>query len=57
MKKLWKDYPELIIKNDNGQFEYKISFLKRSKRLEYFLNLKIEIIVNLAQILTIILRV
>lgn len=42
LKKLWKDYPELIIKNDNGQFEYKISFLKRSKRLEYFLNLKID---------------
>ena len=37
---MWKDYPELVAKNDKGQFEYKVSFLKRSKRIEYFLNIK-----------------
>ncbi len=40
LKNLYKDYPELINKDRNGQFKYKISFLKRSKRLSYFLNLK-----------------
>ena len=42
LKKLWKEYPEFVVKNDKGQFEYKISFLKRSKRLEYFLNIKLD---------------
>ena len=37
---MWKDYPELISKNGKGQFEYKVSFFKRSKRIEYFLNIK-----------------
>lgn len=40
LRKMWKDYPELVAKNDKGQFEYKVSFLKRSKRIEYFLNIK-----------------
>lgn len=40
LKNLWKEYPELIDKNQNGQFKYKISFLHRSKRLKYFLNLE-----------------
>lgn len=40
MKKLYKNYPKLVNKNESGQFEYKISFLKRTKRLEYFLNIK-----------------
>ena len=40
LKKMWKEYPEFIAKNEKGQFEYKISFLKRSKRIEYFLNIK-----------------
>lgn len=40
LKKMWKDYPELVSKNGQGQFEYKVAFLKRSKRIEYFLNIK-----------------
>lgn len=40
LKCLWKEYPSLISKNSRGQFEYKVSFLKRSKRLSYFMNLK-----------------
>ncbi len=40
LKKLWKEYPDLISRDSKGQFEYKVSFLQRSKRLAYFLNLK-----------------
>lgn len=42
LKKLYDSYPELINKNENGQFEYKVHFLKRSKRLEFFLNVSID---------------
>lgn len=42
LKKMWKDYPELLNKSGKGQFEYKVSFFKRSKRIEYFLNIKID---------------
>lgn len=42
MKKLWKEYPKLIDKRDKRQVEYRISFLKRSKRIEYFLNIKVD---------------
>ena len=42
LKNMWKDYPDFITKKDNGQFEYKIAFLKRSKRIEYFLNIKLD---------------
>ena len=40
LKNLWQEYPELVSRGQNGQVEYKIAFLKRSKRLSYFLNLK-----------------
>ncbi|MEY8412997.1 retron Ec67 family RNA-directed DNA polymerase/endonuclease [Lachnospiraceae bacterium 62-26] len=40
LKNLYKEYPQLIIKNEKGQFEYKISFLRKTKRLEYFLNIR-----------------
>lgn len=40
LKSLWQEYPELVNKDTNGHFEYKIAFLKKSKRLFYFLNLK-----------------
>ena len=42
LKKLYKDYPELITKDDKGVFKYYISFLKRSNRLAYFLNIQID---------------
>jgi RNA-directed DNA polymerase len=37
LKSLYKDYPDLITKNSDGTFEYKVSFLKKTKRLAYFL--------------------
>lgn len=37
LKKLYKEYPDLIEFVDGNKYEYKISFLKRSKRLKYFL--------------------
>lgn len=40
LKKLYKYYPELITLNEDGKYQYKISFLKKSKRLDYFLNIK-----------------
>ena len=40
LKNLWKEYPNLVSRNSKGQFEYKVSFLQRSKRLAYFLNFK-----------------
>lgn len=40
LKKMWMGYPELISKDSHGKVDYKISFLKRSKRLSYFLNIK-----------------
>lgn len=42
LKKLYKDYPELITKDDKGVFKYYISFLKKSNRLAYFLNIQID---------------
>lgn len=40
LKNLWQEYPELVSRDQNGHAEYKIAFLKRSKRISYFLNLK-----------------
>lgn len=42
LKSLYKEYPNLISKTIDGKFEYKISFLKRTKRLEYFLNIRLD---------------
>lgn len=39
LKNLYLDYPNLITKNSNGIFEFKISFLKKTKRLAYFLKI------------------
>ena len=36
LKSLYKDYPELVEKNENGIFNFKISFFKRSDRINYF---------------------
>lgn len=40
LKSLWQDYPELIDRDAKGNWHFKIAFLKRSKRLSYFLNFK-----------------
>lgn len=39
LRKLYTEYPTLITKKSDGTFEYKISFLKRSARLKYFLGI------------------
>lgn len=39
LKKFYYEYPNLISKNSDGTFEYKVSFLKRTKRLRYFLGI------------------
>ncbi|MBO3791728.1 retron Ec67 family RNA-directed DNA polymerase/endonuclease [Bacillus amyloliquefaciens] len=40
LKKLYNEYPDLITKDINGTFEFKVSFLKKTKRLGYFLNIQ-----------------
>lgn len=40
LKNLWREYPELVDKDQKGNWYFKIAFLKRSKRLSYFLNLR-----------------
>lgn len=40
LKKLYKDYPNLVSKTSDGIFEYKISFLKKTNRLRYFLGIQ-----------------
>ncbi len=42
LKNLYADYPTLIEKTSEGQFEFKVNFLKRSKRLKYFLGIGID---------------
>jgi len=39
LKNLYKEYPDLITKHDDGTFEFKVSFLKKTKRLRYFLGI------------------
>lgn len=39
LKNLYKEYPNLITKNSDGSFEFKVSFLKKSKRLAHFLGI------------------
>lgn len=39
LKSLHQDYPSLIEKEDNDSFNFKVSFLRRSKRLSHFLNI------------------
>ncbi|AFA46955.1 retron Ec67 family RNA-directed DNA polymerase/endonuclease [Acetobacterium woodii] len=39
MKSLCDEYPNLITKSSDTEFEFKVSFLRRTKRLNYFLNI------------------
>ncbi|MDT2600281.1 retron Ec67 family RNA-directed DNA polymerase/endonuclease [Enterococcus hulanensis] len=39
LKKYYNEYPELISRKSNGDFEFKINFLRRTKRLQYFFGL------------------
>ena len=36
LKKMYKEYPKLIDKKQNGEFHYKISFLKRTEKMKDF---------------------
>lgn len=40
LKKMYKDYPELVMRDDKGAFHYNLSFLKKSKRLKNYLNIQ-----------------
>lgn len=42
MKNLWKDYPNLIERGEDGCFQIKVAFLRRSKRLRYFFGLRLD---------------
>lgn len=42
LKKLYGEYPTLISKKSDGHFEFKISFLRRTRRLEYFFGLSLD---------------
>ena len=39
LKKMHLDYPNLVTQNSDGTFDYKISFLNKTKRLGYFLGI------------------
>ncbi|MEH7553392.1 retron Ec67 family RNA-directed DNA polymerase/endonuclease [Bacillus altitudinis] len=39
IKSHYKEYPNLIAKNSDGTYEFKVSFLKKTKRLRYFLGI------------------
>lgn len=39
LKSLYKEYPNLITRNSDGTFEFKVSFLNKTKRLAYFLGI------------------
>ncbi|MBO0588212.1 retron Ec67 family RNA-directed DNA polymerase/endonuclease [Sporosarcina sp. E16_8] len=42
LKNLYNEYPNLITKNSDGTFEFKVSFLKKTKRLRYFLGINLD---------------
>lgn len=40
LKKYYKDYPKLISLKEDGTFDFKIRFLRKTKRLRYFLGIE-----------------
>ena len=42
LRSLYADYPELVEKDANGKFIYKVDFFKRSKRFKYLFNLALD---------------
>ncbi|MET3090685.1 retron Ec67 family RNA-directed DNA polymerase/endonuclease [Enterococcus casseliflavus] len=42
LKKMYLSYPNLIEKNSDGTFHFKFLFLRRSKRMRYFFELKLD---------------
>ncbi|MBS7333402.1 MAG: retron Ec67 family RNA-directed DNA polymerase/endonuclease [Weeksellaceae bacterium] len=39
LKKHYKEYPALVLKESDGTFSYKVTFLRRTKRLQYLFGL------------------
>lgn len=39
LKKYYKDFPKLICKNKDEQFEFSLHFFKRTKKMKYFFNI------------------
>lgn len=39
LKKLWMYYPDLVTKESNSRFTYKVAFLRKTKKLSYFLGI------------------
>lgn len=42
LKSLYKEYPELIELDENEKFRYKVSFLKRTERIQQFLGIRLD---------------
>lgn len=42
LKKLYKEYPNLVGVDSEGNFSYKVSFFRRSKRWKYFFGLSLD---------------
>ena len=42
LKNLYKEYPKLITRREDGTFEFHISFLNRTKRTRFFFNLQVD---------------
>ena len=40
LKNMYRDYPELVTRDDKGGFNYNLSFLKKSMRLKNYLNIQ-----------------
>ncbi|HCQ5324332.1 TPA: RNA-directed DNA polymerase, partial [Listeria monocytogenes] len=40
LKKHHLEFPNLIVKKEDGEFDFRVAFLKRTNRLAYFLNIK-----------------
>ena len=40
LKNLYLDYPDLVTKKPDGSYEFKVTFLNRTKRLSYFLSIQ-----------------
>ena len=42
LRSFYSEFPNLIEKNEDGSFMFKISFLRRTKRLSYFLDFQVD---------------
>ena len=42
LRSLYSEYPELVEKDTNGKFVYKVNFFKRSKRFKYLFHLALD---------------